>query len=72
MSEKLCRKCRDRIIELFVTLTPLGEQWVSEVFHCHHGEPKEKEKCWCEIDNMDVWKYRKWCYCPKCGKKLED
>ncbi len=48
MENKLCLRCKDRIVELFESLTPVGEQWVEEVFHCHHGEPKEKEKCWCE------------------------
>ena len=44
--------------------------------------PKEKEKCWCEIDEhirtgvylskklMDGWQSFKTNFCPECGRKL--
>jgi len=65
MSQKLCWKCREEYIGGLIHAS------TKRYIHCHHLEPEVKVTCWCEVDNMDVWKYRKWNYCPKCGKKLE-
>jgi len=78
----LCWKCKEKIINLLDVLTPLGEQIVGEVFHCHH-EPKEKLKCACdctkfrnmkvfahEINTGDQWNLGPSVFCPKCGRKL--
>jgi hypothetical protein len=77
MSEKeLCGECREKIIGLFATLTPMGERQVEEVFHCHH-EPKEKEKCIClTMTAKEVLGYSEFLEqlyditCKKCGRKL--
>ena len=71
--EKGCETCK------FDRLNPQGQRMIQcdqghartfqkIINNCHAWE--KKEKCWCEIDNMDVWRYRKWNYCPKCGRKI--
>ena len=76
MSQKLCWKCRRYF----------GAYSMSELtshLHCHHPEPEEKPKCWCEEEhqqtmkirfldergNSEYWGIPK--FCPECGKKLE-
>ena len=74
MSQKLCWKCRRYF----------GAYSMSELtshLHCHHPEPEEKPKCWCELSNHSAsiqgyygdepMRYFKRFYCPVCGKKLE-
>ena len=39
MSQKLCWKCRKN----YGICVPFNS-------HCHHEEPEEKPKCWCELE----------------------
>ena len=71
VSNELCWKCRDFILEHH-----FSKDFFDGPFHCHH-EPKEKEKCWCEICFYDreikhypsgyVIKAK---FCPECGRSL--
>jgi 4-hydroxy-3-methylbut-2-en-1-yl diphosphate synthase IspG/GcpE len=46
------------------------------IMHCHH-EPKEKPKCWCEINDQYLYRINKRIvgvealFCPECGRELE-
>jgi hypothetical protein len=80
MSEGLCYKCRQAILD----------KWGNKAFflpsqHCHH-EPKEKLKCWCEYDRLkkiqlnyapmnryditNIGVPYTPNFCPECGRKL--
>jgi len=76
MSNRSCEDCKwDKLNPQGLRLIQCGQGHArtrQEIIEDCHAWEGNKEKCWCEIDNMDVWKYRKWNYCPKCGKKLED
>ncbi len=68
MSEGLCWKCREDLENHRPILI--------DFLHCHH-EPKEKQVCWCELE--DRVRYRDLAigihrvpliFCPECGKQL--
>ena len=66
---KLCWRCKEDIAR--------GCQLLQ--FHCHHEEPEEKPKCWCEkidADRFSGWSVEfqsttcKLKFCPQCGRPL--
>lgn len=70
----LCSKCREKILKVF----PISGIKTIEISHCHHLEPEEKPKCWCETEwdertgnfftkGTNVFETRN---CPECGKLL--
>ncbi len=71
----LCWKCRENLTWAEKSSFCEGKTW----WHCHHVEPENKPKCWCEkyhyepnfandlrVGNHPIR------YCIECGKKLED
>ena len=83
MSQKLCSKCRNLLIKKFQVQDCIDEFYLNFP-HCHHNEPEEKPKCWCERkgekrlqvhDYVVNGRYQMGAveiaqYCPYCGKKL--
>lgn len=78
MSKKdLCEECKfDYEIRFGHTNQPFisYQKWA----HCHH-EPKEKQKCWCEMTEdsspkrVKVWDglgYVPLNFCPECGRRI--
>lgn len=72
MSEGLCWKCEEAATRYY------SFGGIPCFTHCHHDEPKEKPKCWCERHGFpSSRKYMKLGeeaieinFCPECGKKL--